>query len=223
MSTKDDVSYQNAALIVWDMQNGIAKRAFNFNEIVKNTRLLVDAAHRYHIPIIYSQHTGLPYEYLSRYSIYSMKRRGIDPRSSSTFMAEGSDDWRILDELSPNNDEDIVLRKHTASFFIGTILEQMLRSRNIETLIFSGVSTEGGIDGTARHGAYLGFIPVIAQDAVGSFDRRIHEQMLEIMRRMFEVESTSTIIEKIMKTKFVSPIHDVPDEEADSGKYWTKI
>jgi nicotinamidase-related amidase len=195
MSLKQAVSFRNAALIVWDMQNGIARRAFNFSEIVGNVKLLVDAAHRCQIPVIYSQHTGLPSRYLSKYAEYSLKRRGIDPNKFS-FMVEGSDEWNVVSELAPSND-DLVLRKHTASFFIGTMLEQILRSRNVESLILSGVSTEGGIDGTARHGASLGFIPVIAQDAVGSLEQPPHEGMLGIMRRMFEVETTATIVKNM--------------------------
>jgi nicotinamidase-related amidase len=207
MTAKEDLNYRNSVLIVWDMQNGIAKRAFNLKEIAKNARLLIDGAHEHQIPVVYSQHTALPYEYLSKYAAYSLKRRGIDPKNSSTFMAEGTEDWKILDELAPTKD-DLVLRKHTASFFIGTILEQILRSRNIETLILCGVSTEGGIEGTARHGAYLGFIPVIAQDAVGSFDQQVHERMLEIMRRMFEVRATEAIIKNITESNRNTNLHD---------------
>ena len=59
-SSLDDVNFKDAALIVWDMQNGIAKRASNFEEIVRNSRQLIDAAHAAHTPVIYSQHTGLP-------------------------------------------------------------------------------------------------------------------------------------------------------------------
>jgi len=195
MSLRPEVSLRNAALIVWDMQNGIARRAFNYSEIVGNVKLLVDAAHRCQTPVIYSQHTGLPSKYLSKYFQYSLKRRGIDP-SKSSFMVEGSEEWKVVNELTPSED-DLVLKKHTASFFVGTILEQVLRSRNVESLILSGVSTEGGIEGTARHGANLGFIPMIAQDAVGSFEQKPHEGMLEIMRRVFEVETTSTIIKNM--------------------------
>jgi len=198
LSAKDIVKYRNVALIVWDMQNGIARRAFNFAEIVKNTGLLIEFAHRRHIPVIYSQHTALPYEFLSKYAAYSLKRRGMKP-TQPPFMTEGTDEWKILNELAPAA-SDLVLRKYTASFFIGTMLEQILRSQNIESFILSGVSTEGGIEGTARHGASLGFIPIIAQDAVGSFEQEIHERMLEIMRRMFEVELTSTIIQNIAAT-----------------------
>jgi len=196
MSTEQDLSFKNAALIVWDMQNAIAKRAFNFSEIVENARLLIEAAHEHHITVIYSQHTGLPYEYLSSYSKYSLQKRGIDPKNSSSFMLQGSDEWKIVDELSPTKD-DLVFNKYTASFFTGTYVEQILRNKNIDKIILCGVSTEAGIEGTARHGASLGFIPVIAQDGVGSFDQQIHEKMLEIMHRSFHVESTAEIIKKM--------------------------
>jgi len=195
MSLRQGVSLRNAALVVWDMQNGIARRAFNFGEIVANVKLLVDAAHRSQIPVIYSQHTGLPSRYLSKYAEYSLKRRGID-RGKSSFMAEGSEEWKLVNELAPS-EGDLILKKHTASFFIGTMLEQILRSSNVESLILSGVSTEGGIEGTARHGASLGFVPVIAQDAVGSFDQKVHERMLEVMRTMFEVENTAAIVKSM--------------------------
>jgi len=193
----DEVSFRNVALIVWDMQNGIARRVFNFDEIVRNAKRLVDAAHKSKSEalVIYSQHTGLPSQLLSKYARYSLKKRGIDPNKSS-FMAEGSEEWKIVGELVPSK-EDLIFNKYSASFFIGTPVEQILRTRGVETLILCGVSTEGGIDGTARHGGYLGFVPVIAQDAVGSFERQSHEAMLEIMRKMFEVTSTDVIVKKM--------------------------
>ncbi len=127
MSANLEVNYRNAALIVWDMQNAIANRASNFTEIVKNTRTLIDAAHENHIPVIFSQHTGLPYEYLSKYSRYSLQRRGIDPKNS-TFVTEGSDEWRIVDELKPSPD-DLVIKKYTPSFFTGTMIEQIFEKQ----------------------------------------------------------------------------------------------
>ena len=144
------------ALVVWDMQYGISTRAFNFSEIVPRVKALREAAQGAGVPVIYSQHTGLPYEYLSAANIEFFKRRGLDPKTG--FMREGSKEWQIVEELAPAK-EDLVLRKHTASFFIGTMLEQVLRNRGIETVVLTGVSTEAGIEGTARHASYLGFFP----------------------------------------------------------------
>ena len=111
-------------------------------------------------------------------------------------MGEGSEDWKIVDRLEPSKG-DLVLRKNTPSFFIGTFLEQILRSRGVETLILCGVTTEVGIEGTARHAGYLGFLPVIVEDAVGSFDPQIREKALDIMRRMFEVRTTHEVVTKL--------------------------
>lgn len=194
MSEKSGSEPKRPVLIVWDMQYGIAPRAFNFADIVERIRALRDSFHRAALPVIYSQHTGLPYEYMSETSIASLKRRGFDPKSG--FMTEGSKDWQIVEELRPAK-EDLILRKYTASFFVGTMLEQMLRNGGIETLVLAGVSTEGGIEGTARHASYLGFRPVVVENAVGSFDSEAHEKALWLMRRAFDVRPAESVISGI--------------------------
>lgn len=195
MSTeRTNLESSRTVLIVWDMQYGIATRAFNYGEIVQKVRTLRNLFHESGLPVIYSQHTGLPYEYLSPANLDFFKRRGLDPKSG--FMNEGSREWQIVEELSPAK-EDLILRKHTASFFVGTMLEQMLRNRGIESLVLAGVSTDAGIEGTARHASYLGFRPIIVEDGVGSFDKEAHEKALWLMRRMFDVTSAESIASRI--------------------------
>lgn len=194
MSGETSKELPGPALIVWDMQYGIAPRAFNYGEIVEKIRILLDSFHTSALPVIYSQHTGLPYEYMSATNIAFLKRRGVDPKAG--FMNEGSKEWQIVEELKPSK-EDTILRKYTASFFVGTMLEQMLRNRGIETLVLVGVSTDGGIEGTARHASYLGFSPVVVEDAVGSFDKEAHEKALWLMRRMFDVCTVESVVSGI--------------------------
>jgi nicotinamidase-related amidase len=186
----DDLS--KAALLVWDMQYGIAMKAFNLGEIVPKIKSLIDAMHSLGLPIIYTQTTGLPYEYQSAYSIYRQRRRGIDPKKNPQNL-EGSHDWQLIDEMKPEK-SDLVLKKYSPSLFVGTIAEQFLRNLDIDSLILTGVSTEFGVETTARHAACLGFVPIIAEDAVGSGDRQAHSASLEAMQRMFEVKSTEGII-----------------------------
>lgn len=195
MSEAPGPNYSGSALIVWDMQYGIAPRAFNFDVMVGKIKDMVEAFHASGRPVIYSQHTGLPYEYLSKSMIAFIMKRGLDPRQGG-FLQEGSHDWEIVKELSPAK-TDLVLRKYTASFFIGTILDQVLRNRGVDTLVLAGVSTEGGIEGTARHASYLGYFPVIAEDAVGSFDQEAHEAALKFMARVFEVRTAESIIANV--------------------------
>jgi biuret amidohydrolase len=192
---KEEVDYGRPALIVWDMQNAIARNAITFNELLRNVRMLIDTSHTNGIPVIYSQHTGLPSEFQSKYMRLMLQRRGIP--EGPTFMAEGSQEWGIVNELVPLQGKDIVLQKHTASFFVGTPLEQLLRNRGIETVILCGVATEAGIEGTARHASQLGFYPVIVEDAVGSRNQELHENSLKVMRQMFEVQSTEETVRKL--------------------------
>jgi len=199
MSETFGPTYSNSVLIVWDMQYGIASRAFNFNDIVLKIKDLIETFHASGRPVIYSQHTGLPYEYLSKSMIAFIQKRGLDPRKGG-FLQEGTHDWEIVKELSPIK-TDLVFRKYTASFFIGTILDQVLRNRGVDTLVLAGVSTEGGIEGTARHASYLGYFPVIARDAVGSFDREAHEAAIKFMTRAFEVQTAESIIANLGAVK----------------------
>lgn len=194
MSDVSEMKLPSAALIVWDMQYGIAPRAFNFDEIAQRIGQLRDSFHRHGLSVIYSQHTGLPYEYMSAANIASMKRRGIDPKAG--FMAEGSKEWQIVEQLRPAK-EDLVLRKYTASFFVGTMLEQLLHNRGVETIVLTGVSTDGGIEGTGRHSAYLGLRTVVVEDGVGSFDKEAHEKALWLMRRMFDVRPAESVMSSI--------------------------
>jgi nicotinamidase-related amidase len=196
MSQQSDTKLSRPVLVVWDMQYGIAPRAFNFSEIVQKIRALRDAFHGSGLPVIYSQHTGLPYEYLSAASLASFKKRGIDPKAG--FMREGSKEWQIVEGLEPAA-EDLVLRKHTASFFFGTMLDQMLHNRGVDTVVLAGVSTEAGIEGTARNASYLGYIPVVVEDAVGSSEREVYEKALWLMRRMFDVRSTESVVASVKR------------------------
>ena len=149
-------------------------------------------------PVIYTQATGLPFEYQSKFSKYRLRRRGVDPRTAK-FMLEGSHDWQIMEEVAPDS-IDIVFKKYTPSLFVGTNAEQLLRNRDVDSLIITGVSTEMGVETTARHASCLGFIPIVVEDAVGSSDELMHLASLIEMRKMFEVRTTENIIDTLNKT-----------------------
>ena len=67
----------------------------------------------------------------------------------------------------------------------------------MDTIILSGVSTEAGIETTARHAAALGFIPIIVEDAVGSGEKARHESALLVMRNMFPVRRTDDVVRSL--------------------------
>ncbi len=123
-----------------------------------------------------------------------MLRRGRPPGSFR--LAPGTLEWEILPELSPRPDE-LVLTKFAPSFFVGTPLESLLRLRHAETIVRTGVSTDGGILGTARHAANLGFHPLVVEDAVGSMTPEGNVDGLRALRAMCDVEKVATVIARL--------------------------
>jgi nicotinamidase-related amidase len=196
---KGDLDYSRAALVVWDMQYGIAPSAQSYDAVVGNIKLLLQAAHGAGLPVIYSQHTGLPFEFQSEASVHSLKRRGVDPRTPR--MEVGTHDWEIVEDLRPE-EGDTVIAKHTSDFFTATPLRYLLQNRFVSTVILAGVATEIGIESTARSGAALGFIPIVAEDAVGGRKKEVHEAALLVMGQMFDVIPTEQIVSEIKKLQF---------------------
>ncbi len=194
---KEIVNHEHSCLVVWDVQNGLVSRIYNKTEFIANIKYLVNAL-RGKIPVVYTFITPAAKEFRSSWSYYAMmKRFGVnDPAKLPDFMAKGSNDRNILQDIAPQED-DIILDKPTASIFIGTYFEQMMKNRNINTLIFTGIATEIGVESSARDAANRGFYPVIAEDCVSSMDKDAHGRSLENMRKMFICENSKIIIENI--------------------------
>jgi nicotinamidase-related amidase len=190
----EPLELRNSALIVWDMQQGIAGRAFNRADLVVRIKLLLTQFRIRRMPVVYSQHTSPPPGWSNPSMDRSMARRGITPGSFR--LAPGAPEWEILPEVAPSPDE-LVLAKTTPSFFVGTPLEEMLRFRHVDVLVLTGVSTEAGILGTARHASTIGFHPLIVEDAVGSPTPEGHAAALGTLRALYDVEPTARVLERL--------------------------
>ncbi len=190
----EPLDLRSSALVVWDMQHGIAGRAYNRAEIVPRIAELLTAYRARRLPIVYSQHTVPPEGWGNPSMARNMRRRGVPPTGFR--LAPGSPEWEILPELAPRPDE-LVLPKTTPSFFVGTPLESMLRFRHIESLVLTGVSTERGILETARHALTLGFHPLVIEDACGSMSPEGQSAALAQLRTMCDVESAASVVARL--------------------------
>jgi nicotinamidase-related amidase len=91
------------------------------------------------------------------------------------------------------NENGVMLTKHTASIFIGTDFERMIRNAGITTIIFSGISTELGIESSARDALNRDFYPVIISDAVSSSDKDAHTRSIQNIERFLTVISINEL------------------------------
>jgi biuret amidohydrolase len=190
----EPLDLRRSVLVVWDMQNGIASRASNRAEMVPRVVELLQAYRDRRLPVAFSQHTTPPEGWGNPAMERSMARRGM-PRGAFR-LAPGWPEWEILPELTPRSDE-LVLSKTTPSFFEGTPFASMLRFRKVETLVLTGVSTDGGILGTARHASNLGFHALVVEDAVGSMTPEGHAAGLASLRTLCDVETTAAVLARL--------------------------
>jgi nicotinamidase-related amidase len=196
-SFREIVEPDHSCLVVWDVQNGLADRIFKKEEFMTNLKNLLEKL-RGRVPIVYTLITPMHGDFTSSWSYFSMMRRfGVDDINKlPSFMATGSKEREIPEMVQPKH-TDIVLEKSTASIFIGTNFESMMRNRNITTIIFTGIATEMGIESSARDASNRGFYPVVVSDCVSSLDKDAHERSLKTMAKLFVIETAGNILKNI--------------------------
>jgi nicotinamidase-related amidase len=191
------VDPRHACLVVWDVQVGLVNRIFNKEEFIGSLKGLVEGL-RTKMPIVYTLITPPPREFQSAGHIYAMMRRDHVKEADKlpTFMAPGSKEREIPEAVKPAAG-DVLLDKPTASIFVGTNFENMMRSRGIMTVIFAGIATEFGIESSARDASSRGFYPVVVSDCVSSMDREAHERSLKNLEKLVIVQHSAEILKSV--------------------------
>jgi len=185
----------HTALLIWDMEYGIAPDAFNYQELLAKLRELSSSARRAGVRVFYSVQSpfDLAKEEAGVWVRIRMKRaKAVDPNQLLA-AKEDPHDQEIVVELQPQS-QDVVFHKRRPDGFIGTDLDLILRSNGIRTIVIGGVATEGGVEGTARSARNRGYDVVVLKDGVGSRNRELHELALKLMEQtFFEVVPASDI------------------------------
>jgi nicotinamidase-related amidase len=129
----------NTALLVVDVQNGVVEGAPERDTFVANIGSLVEKARQEDVPVVWVQH-------------------------SSEQLARGSDEWRIVPELSPHDAEPLV-EKNYGDSFEDTTLETVLSGLGVGRLVVVGAQTDACIRSTL-HGAFArGYDAMLVSDA----------------------------------------------------------
>jgi nicotinamidase-related amidase len=90
---------------------------------------------------------------------------------------------------------DILLTKRHWGAFAGTDLEQQLKSRGVDTVALTGISTNVGVESTARQGTGLGFAFVVVEDACSAQDADQHRFAFEnTFPRLTRVRTTDEVL-----------------------------
>jgi nicotinamidase-related amidase len=129
----------NTALLVVDVQSGVVEGAHERNAVVANVARLVEKARRERVPVVWVQH-------------------------SDGQLARGSDDWRIVPELTPGDVEPLVEKSYGDSFE-DTTLATVLSGLGVGRLVVVGAQTDACVRSTL-HGAFVrGYDGTLVSDA----------------------------------------------------------
>jgi ureidoacrylate peracid hydrolase len=171
----------STALIVVDMQNGYAspggyrdimgRDVGPAKAVIRNTARVLDAARSAGATVVFLQNgwdadlknTGGP-DSPNWHKSNPLKLMRTRSELAGKILTVGSWDYELVTELVPRPEEFIV-PKARYSGFCGTDLDNVLRSRNIRHLIFTGIATNVCVESTLREAYHREYFCVLVEDA----------------------------------------------------------
>jgi ureidoacrylate peracid hydrolase len=176
-----DIDLDKTALIVVDLQNGYASpggyRALvgqdigGARQVIDNARRLLDAARAAGLAVVFLQN-GWDAELKTAggprspnwYKSNPLKAMRSRPELKAKILTHGSWDYQIVDDIKPAAG-DIIVPKARYSGFCGTVLDNILRARDIRNLIFVGIATNVCVESTIREAYHREFFCILVEDA----------------------------------------------------------
>lgn len=184
---------RSCALVLWDLQNGLAGQSPRLGELSEVWRSLYRAARASGVLIVRSRHVAPRPELMDEVMRWRVTRRTHGENRPEHYMQPGGKDTAWIPGWEPEPDE-LVIEKSVPSLFHDTQADARLRARGISALVLAGVATEQGIDFTSRHALAHGYFTVIAEDAVGSYSPEAHEHGMALLRKATFVAPAEAII-----------------------------
>jgi nicotinamidase-related amidase len=117
-------------------------------------------------------------------------RNPVDQPTNYAALSAGWDEFPDAPEAS-----DLVVTKRNWGAFYGTDLDLQLRRRNIRTIVLGGISTNIGVESTARSAAEHGYELVVAEDLCSGSTAEMHAfSITNILPRIARVTTSDALV-----------------------------
>ncbi len=194
---------RRCALIVYDMQAGIVQQIQDGAVIRQRVEQVLTVSRAAGMRVFYTRHLSLPKQLMgsAQFRMAMSWQRVDDPERVQPWFLRDSQAFQIVPELQPL-DSEVVFDKLAMSAFEGTPLAMGLRDCGVQHFLIVGVAMEIGIDITCRHGADLGFVPIVVRDACGAGHPAAAERALETLEFLGDTVLTdSAAVNTVMKSR----------------------
>jgi ureidoacrylate peracid hydrolase len=203
LSLADRIDPRRSILLVVDMQNdychpngtaGGRGRDLGFIQgMIPRLLQLIDAAREQKFPICFIRTIANDWTNSPIWTEFKDKKNLAG--------AEGSWGAEFCSGFEPQKG-DLVITKHRYSAFIGTNLDQILRSRGVDSLITTGVGTGMCVFQTLSVGFMLDYYITLVEDcAATSYGPQSHNEAVSQIRKHFGVIASSSEIMDIWSRK----------------------
>ena len=179
---------QRTALVLIDLQKGIVGRQtapYPSADVVARARKLAERCRAVGATVV-----------LVHVTFSKDGRDRLAPHADLPMpAAQVPPDWSdFVPELGPR-EGDVVIAKRNWGAFYGTDLELQLRRRGIRTIVLGGISTNFGVESTARDAFERGYDQVLVEDAMAGMSAEAHRfAVTEIFPRFGQVRSTEQVL-----------------------------
>lgn len=192
LNKSEFINAEKSALVLIDLQNGITARKispspYTSEEVIQNASKLVNVFSEKGAFIVLVR--------VSTIDGKDMVRPKTDSKVTGMKYPEGWD--KLVPEIADTKNAHIVTKRQWGAFY-GTDLDLQLRRRGIDTIILGGISTNIGVDTTAREAYQRGYNQIFVEDAMTAVTKEEHEYVCKyIFPRIGKIRTTKEIVSSL--------------------------
>ncbi len=170
------------AVVIVDMQNGFCHPdgslyAPGSEAAIEDCVTLVEQARDAGAAVVYTRDVHPPEQFEDAHYYDEFEQWG-------EHVVEGSWDAELVEELSPR-EEELVVMKHTYDAFHQTNLDGWLSAHNIKNLVFGGTLANVCVLHTAGSAGLRDYRPLLVEDAIGALEEDHREYALDHAEWLF--------------------------------------
>ena len=210
--SRKPIDFDRTAIVVVDVQNDYcnpegavaSSQDFGLMERILEPQVrLLEAATEAVLLVVFIRMTILPGHVSESPARLHEKLRSRPRYSFHTFdyVIEGTWGHDVVDELKQAGPNGVHVFKSRNSGFVNTNLDLILRSNGIDTLVVTGMATDGCVAATVRGAEDYGYRCVVVRDCVSSFKPDLHEYALKVFASRMEVLESGEVLRLLDQAK----------------------